>query len=165
MLLTKAVLGDIRWAALAGVLFAIHPANYLTTGWIACQNEQMMTAFILAGLLCYGRYSQWQMNVDSPLLLAATKRGAGYLIATIVCFIAALGCRENSILFPLFLVVGDFLARSPDGSSAEAVKGLAVTLGHQLSFRAQQLHKDLVVSVRLRKGLPIERKAQDVPRQ
>ncbi|MHC4796348.1 MAG: hypothetical protein ACYTF1_06855, partial [Planctomycetota bacterium] len=59
MLLTQAVLNHRGWSTLAGVCFAIHPANYLTTGWIACQNEQMMTVFILAGLFCYGKYSGW----------------------------------------------------------------------------------------------------------
>ncbi|UCD29390.1 MAG: hypothetical protein JSV03_02590, partial [Planctomycetota bacterium] len=59
VLITNAVLGNIRWATLAGIFFAVHPANYLTTGWIACQNEQMMTVFVLAGLLCYGKYSGW----------------------------------------------------------------------------------------------------------
>lgn len=106
MALAQQVL-NLRWACLAGVLFAIHPGNYLTIGWIACQNEQMVAVFILAGLTLYANYSGWcwQSSVQ------VRRGGYGFLIGALLCFIAALGCRENSIIFIPLIFMGDFLLR------------------------------------------------------
>jgi len=107
MLLARAVLGSLRWAGLAGVLFAIHPANYLTQGWIACQSELMLTAFVLSGLLFYGRYSGWQWRVTEP----PRAGGSGYLAGALACLVATLGCRENGVLLVPLWVLGDGLLR------------------------------------------------------
>ncbi|HOA75938.1 MAG TPA: hypothetical protein PLQ89_09470 [Phycisphaerae bacterium] len=59
LLLARRATGSTGWGLLAAVLFLMHPNNFLTPRWIACQNEQMATAFTLAALLCYGRYAGW----------------------------------------------------------------------------------------------------------
>lgn len=105
LLLARQATGSTGWGLLAGVVFLMHPANFLTPRWIACQNEQMATAFTLAGLLCYGRYAGWWTGRrGSPVNLAAT----------LVCYVAALGCRESAIILPALLLIGDWAARTGD---------------------------------------------------
>jgi len=96
------------WAFLAGLLFALHPANTLTTWWIACQNEQMVTFFVLIALACYARWSGWRWRVDGE---PPPRAGAGYLVAAIAAWIAALGCRENAVMWLPLVVLGDWILR------------------------------------------------------
>jgi len=112
MLIAHSFLKHRGWATLAGVLFAIHPANYLTIGWIACQNELMMSAFLLLAMFCYGRYSGWYD--DGRQTESNRNKGDGhviYFVVTVICFIAALGCRENGVVLPLLLILGDYIVR------------------------------------------------------
>jgi len=97
-----------RWASLAGVLFALHPANTLTTWWLACQNQQMVTVFVLAGLWCYGRWSGWWRRVDGG---SSGQAGAGWLAAALLLWVAALGCRENGVMLAPLVVLGDLTVR------------------------------------------------------
>ena len=95
------------WATLAGLLFVVHPANVLTTQWIACQNEQMAAAFVLAGLWCYGRHAGWRWDHQS----ASPAGCPGWLIAALLCFAAALLCRENGLALVPLAMLGDLLLR------------------------------------------------------
>ena len=96
------------WATLAGVLFALHPANTLTTWWIACQNEQMVTFFVLVALACYARWSGWRWRVDGE---PSPPAGAGYFIAAVAAWGAALGCRESAVMWLPIIVLGDWILR------------------------------------------------------
>ncbi|UCG32353.1 MAG: hypothetical protein JSU68_11875 [Phycisphaerales bacterium] len=107
MVLARQVTGSARWATLAGLLFVMHPGPFLAVRWIACQNEQMATAFVLAGLLAYGRYSGWY-RPDSGEGAAG---GRPYLVAALTLFVLALGCRESSVIFGFMVLLGDLLCR------------------------------------------------------
>jgi len=108
MILARGATRSAGWSILAGVLFALHPANYLTVRWIACQNEQMATAFVLAGLFFYGQYSGWNVRY----VLVGRVRRAAHLVATLSCFVLALGCRESSVVFIGMVLLGDVLLRA-----------------------------------------------------
>jgi len=110
LLLARSALGDTWWPALGGVLFVIHPANGYTGRWIASQNQQMATAFLLGGLLCYGCYARWWRGHDAR---ERHRKRAGCLLGALVCFAAALGCRENSVVFAAVVIAGDWVVR-PD---------------------------------------------------
>ena len=98
--LARQVLRDDRLALLAGALFILHPGNWLTGRWIACQNEQMATAFMLTAILAWGRAAGWWAESRGP---------SGWLAVAIIAQVAALGCRETSILLPAMLALGDLL--------------------------------------------------------
>jgi hypothetical protein len=101
LVLARRATGSIGWALLAAVVFLSHPNNFLTPRWVACQNEQMATAFTLAALLFYGRYSGWW----DP----EARGSAANLAAVVACYVAALGCRESAIILPALLLVGDVM--------------------------------------------------------
>ncbi len=128
LLLARSVGLPVVWATLAGVLFVAHPVGALSTQWIACQNEQMATAFVLVGLLCWGRWSGWQRWDGS----APSPGGAAYGVAAFACYAAALGCRETAVMFAPLAVVGDWLLRSmrPKRRSAAYVLLVLLALGY-----------------------------------
>ncbi|MBN1342845.1 MAG: hypothetical protein JXQ73_09215 [Phycisphaerae bacterium] len=105
LVLARQVTGSAWWAALAGVLFALHPTDYQVMRWIDCQHLQMAMASLMCGLLFYGEYSEWFPGGEP----AAPARG--YLLAAIAFFVMALGCYESTIVFGGMVVVGDWLVR------------------------------------------------------
>lgn len=121
--LAARVLGGQRWGILAAMATAAHPGHCITVNWVACQTELMATFFLLAGTLSYARHAGWRhpvlsirpMECESP---AATRNEqtpsritlAGLL--AVACYAAALGCRENAVLFPVVCWLGDWAFRT-----------------------------------------------------
>lgn len=125
------------WAAFAGSLMAIHPGHVATVYWVACQTEIMTTAFLLTGILAYGRHACWPVPWLSPvrpgpelgsataapgsstgLTSATTDPGRTpiltiWIMVAIISYALALGCRENAILFPAACWAGDRLLGTP----------------------------------------------------
>jgi len=127
LLLGRRATGSNGWGLLAATIFLMHPNNFLTPRWIACQNEQMATAFTLAALLFYGSYAGWwrqdEPGRDSPpdadtlgqsagnrRLQPRRWKGIAALILALACYVAALGCRESAVILPILLVIGDSVA-------------------------------------------------------
>ncbi len=81
-------------AAAVATLFAIHPGHVATVQWIAAQTELMVTAFTLAALHCWGSFRGWWGESASRIPSA---------LATLACYVLALGCRENAIMLPCVL--------------------------------------------------------------
>lgn len=109
-------IGRRAWAAVAGCVFAAHPAHVLTVYWIACQTELMVVTFVLAAVLCYSRYSNWPapMFADRSQIAMGPAVPGGHivwLLASCAFFALALGCRENAVVFPPLAVAGDLLLR------------------------------------------------------
>jgi hypothetical protein len=85
------------WTALlAAGLFAAHAGHVVTVQWIACQTELMVTSALLGATLCYGEAFWWG-------------RQKWWFVGTLILFVFALGCRENAIMLPAVLAVGDAL--------------------------------------------------------
>ena len=111
-------LGRRFWATVAASLMAIHPGHMATVQWIACQTEMMTTAFLLIGVLAYARHSGWPDRMfvrrygeaDQAEVLRTPPRTVTFAgIVTVICYMLALGCRENAVLFPLVCWLGDRL--------------------------------------------------------
>ncbi len=83
----------VAWLAVA--LFAIHPGHVATVQWIAAQTELLVTVFLLGATLCYARFRGWTKPARTPW---------AWGVAALVLFAAALGCRENAIMFPLVML-------------------------------------------------------------
>ncbi len=137
MTLARQVTKSNNWSVLAGVLFVLHPANQLTIRWVACQNEQMAATFMLAGLLCYSRWAGWG---DPPDPTRKDRRRTGYLLGTLACFVAALGCRETAVMFGPMLVLGDWALGPRKSSGRWTLYAIfaGLTLGY-LALRAVAL--------------------------
>lgn len=97
----------LAWAVAA--LFAIHPGHVATVQWIACQTELMVTVFLLGATLCFGRFRGWPgfAGADGP----PTGPGVGWAVGSAVLFAAALGCRENAVMFPFIVAACEPVAR------------------------------------------------------
>ncbi len=132
-------LGASRWLAWAvAALFAIHPAHVATVQWIACQTELMVTTFLLAATLCFGRFRGWPGFTDSDVPRSAAS-GFGWAAASAVFFVLALGCRENAAVFPLVLVVAEPLVRGRRRAALALYAVLGALLVAYLGVRAAML--------------------------
>lgn len=103
--LTRRATGAFGWALLAAVVFVLHPNNFMAPRWIACQNELMATAFVLAGLLAYGWFSDWWSG------RSAAHRGPTrwvWFALAMLCLAAALGCRESAVVLLPLVMLGDW---------------------------------------------------------
>lgn len=87
-------------------LFSIHPGHVATVQWIAVQTELMVTAFLIGATLCWARYRGWWGEPPAGPHLAG---------GAIVLYALALGCRENAIMLPAILLIGDWVTLRPRG--------------------------------------------------
>jgi hypothetical protein len=125
-----------RGATIVAALFAIHPAHVTTVQWIACQSELMVTTFLLAATLCFGRFRNWP-GFAPP---SGTRRRWPWAAATIICFLLALGCRENAVMLPFVLLTADLATRRPLRRDAWLLLAtLAILLVGYLALRATVL--------------------------
>jgi hypothetical protein len=115
-------------AWLAAALFAAHPGHVGTVQWIACQSELMVTTFLLAAALAH-------------LSFQAAPPGRGRLpaAAAVALFALALGCRENAIMLPGVLLIGDALARRDLRKGLPVFVAMAVVAVAYLLLRSATL--------------------------
>lgn len=109
VVLADRLTGHLGWATLAGVLFVLHPNNAMTVRWVACQNQLMATAFLLAGVLLFARSARWTWRCGEEA--GRSGRRGLTLLGALACFVLALGCRENAVAFVPIVVAGDWLLR------------------------------------------------------
>jgi tetratricopeptide (TPR) repeat protein len=94
--LLESVRGPNRSASLIGLamlLYALHPALIEPVVWISCQFELVVNLFILLGLLA-------NVTIRQTVLRAAT-------VAS--CFFLAACAKESAAVFPLLLVLIDWI--------------------------------------------------------
>lgn len=89
----------LAWGVAA--LFAVHPGHVATVQWLACQTELMGTAFVLGAALSYLRFRGWSNEGEDN---RPVWRRLLWAIACLLLFLAALGCRENTIMLPAVLI-------------------------------------------------------------
>lgn len=123
-------------AFLTSALFAVHPGHVATVQWIACQTELIVTVFTLASAICYARFRGWPGFVGE-----SSPRGTrwAWLVGSIVLFAGALGCRENAIMLPFVLGIGDYAAgrqRRDRGQATASAGGYAGLVGVYVLYAA-----------------------------
>jgi hypothetical protein len=97
------------WATIAAAIFLIHPGNIPTVYWIACQTELLGTTFVLIALLAHAKYSGWSYGLLAPEKARRSSAAGnwGYALTAMLFYALALGCRENTVLFPVIAWFGD----------------------------------------------------------
>ena len=127
----------LAWAVAA--LFAIHPGHVATVQWIACQTELMVTTFLLAATLCWGRFRGWPGFAPAGDTRARTA-GAGWAVAAVALFVLALGCRENAVMFPFVMAAAEpFVWRQRQRSAIVLYAVLGTLLAAYLIVRSVML--------------------------
>jgi len=120
--LAAILLGDAVAGTVASLAFASFAGHVVTTYWIACQTELMVTFFGIGAVLSYARWSGWTAEARS----APGSRGRViWLVLAGICCAAAMGCRENGIVLPAVLIAGDLLI----GRAGRLKRNLPVWLG------------------------------------
>jgi hypothetical protein len=85
-------------AFMSALLFAIHPVNVESVAWVSASKIPVYTLFYLAGLNAYLKYIE--------------NERIKWFIFTIFCFIISFGCKEQTVTFPVSLLLIDwFLGR------------------------------------------------------
>ena len=86
-------------AFFTALIFAIHPLQVESVAWISASKIPLYTLFTLFGLLAYVRYSRTEK--------------IGFYIIALLLFIVSFGCKEQTVVFPVTLIVLDIaLGRS-----------------------------------------------------
>ncbi|MFZ5862566.1 MAG: tetratricopeptide repeat protein [Nitrospirota bacterium] len=88
-------LGDPRWAAVAGVVFALHPINAEAVNYVTARSSLLATVFALTATGAFFRYVQ--------------RGGPGTLLAGLVAFGCALLSKESSVVLAAPLLAARWL--------------------------------------------------------
>ncbi len=83
------------YASIVTTLFAIHPLQVESVAWISASKVLLYALFCLAGISFYLRY------INSG-------KGSWYIV-TLICYLLAFGSKEQAILFPLNLILIDWV--------------------------------------------------------
>ena len=89
---------DVK-AFIVTIIFAFHPMQIETVGWIAERKNVLMAFFFLSSILMYINYIE--------------RKTRSYLIAASVFFIVSLLCKVNAVLLPLVFVLLDYFYQQP----------------------------------------------------
>jgi len=113
-LLAQKVTGDRLTAAIATLLFAVHPTHIESVAWISGITDPLCALFALAGLLAYIRSRE--------------EASTGWMLGAIGLYAAAMLSKETAIVTPALIFGFDWLIRKESlGTSAKHVGPLAAT--------------------------------------
>jgi tetratricopeptide (TPR) repeat protein len=101
-------------AALAALLFALHPIHVESVSYVSASTDLLVTLFLLISFLCYAKFRDRETS-------------AGYLAASIGCATLAMLSKETAAMFPWILVAYEALREELPGRRRDW-KQLAWTL-------------------------------------
>jgi tetratricopeptide (TPR) repeat protein len=107
--------GDAAAAALAGLLFAVHPVHAEAVAWVSARNELLLCVFVLLAFLSYLRMRRETARGAARSGAApgpAWRAGA----ACVAFFAVALLSKETAVLFPALVALYEWTAASPPGA-------------------------------------------------
>jgi hypothetical protein len=84
-----------RIAFITALLMAIHPFLVEAVAWISASKVLLYVFFYLMALLSYLKYIE--------------KKKIGYFILTIILFVLSFGAKEQAVIFPICLLLIDYI--------------------------------------------------------
>ncbi len=84
VLVGRELFGDLRWAVLAGLLFAVHPVNAEAVNYVTARSSLLATGFALGAAWAFIRCVE-------------QKGGAGTLVAGLTAFAGAMLSKESAV--------------------------------------------------------------------
>ncbi|HEV8482922.1 MAG TPA: tetratricopeptide repeat protein [Blastocatellia bacterium] len=136
--LTRRLTGDQATAAIASLLFGLHPAHIEGVAWVSGVSEPLLALFLIGSFLCYLRYRA----LDDG-------KGRGWLMAALALAALAVFEKETGIVLPLMIFAYELIFNAgregrssrgednarPDARSAP-MRHLGKALGRCLPFVA-----------------------------
>jgi tetratricopeptide (TPR) repeat protein len=99
--------GGAAAAALAGVLFAVHPVHAEAVAWVSARNEMLLCVFVLLAFLSYLRVRRGTARgAAGAAPVPAWRAGA----ACVAFFAIALLSKETAVLFPALVALYEWTA-------------------------------------------------------
>src|SRR5215472_4110710 len=92
-----------RWtAALAALIFAVHPIHVESVAYVSASTDLLVTLFLLISFLCYAKFREEEVST-------------GYLVAAVLAATMATLSKETAAMFPWVLVAYEALREKPAG--------------------------------------------------
>ncbi|MBV9609067.1 MAG: hypothetical protein JO187_05875, partial [Acidobacteria bacterium] len=101
-------------AAIAALIFGLHPVHAEPVAWISSSSELMVTCFLLGALACYAR-------------ARVQARGTTWMVAAVALFCLALLTKETAVAFVFVVLACELLLRTGQPRTA-AVKHVALAM-------------------------------------
>jgi hypothetical protein len=108
VVLVRRLTGDAELAALAGLLFALHPAHVENAAWIAARPDVLCALLSVLACLAYGRWRE---------------RGSGIPLGALLLFEAALLAKEAAATLPFLILGAVLLDRRRRATLSYALRG------------------------------------------
>lgn len=117
LLLTAGVsMGRARWAAVAlSLAWAVHPLQVSSVLYVVQRMQTMGTLFLVLALLAYLHARRAQL---------AGRSGRTALLAAVLMWVVALGCKEDSVLLPVYALALELTVLGFGAASASLARRL-----------------------------------------
>ena len=102
------VTSDLRLAAIASVLFAVHPLRVESVAWVSGLTDPLLALFLLASFYSYIRYR----HEKRPKLLAAS----------LALFVFTAFEKEPAVVFPVFIAAYELFIINQDRDFRSRIK-------------------------------------------
>ncbi|MFH1655614.1 MAG: tetratricopeptide repeat protein [Candidatus Omnitrophota bacterium] len=91
---------NVLISLITSLFFVVHPLSVEVVTFVSGRADILVALFLLASLILFIRYSEYN-----------GARRTTFYCASVLCFILALLSKENAIIFPIILIVFDFILR------------------------------------------------------
>jgi tetratricopeptide (TPR) repeat protein len=107
VLIGRELFGNLRWAALAGLVFALHPLNAEAVNYVTARSSLLSTVLALAATWTFVRYVE-------------RRGGAGTLVAGLTAFGGAMLSKESAVVLVVPLLAYPWLRPQAPSSPARS---------------------------------------------
>ena len=96
--LTRRLTGNQATAAIAALLFGLHPAHIEGVAWVSGGSEPLLAVFFVGSFLCYLKYREMDAT-----------QGRGWLAAALALAALAVFEKETGIVLPLMILAYELI--------------------------------------------------------
>ncbi|MGB8013071.1 MAG: hypothetical protein WCF68_15765 [Terriglobales bacterium] len=136
------LMGNELTAALAAMLFAVHPAHVESAVWLSGATEPLAGVFLLGAFL---QYLSWREQRNThPLPSSATSSATLSALLCALFTLLALLAKETSAALPLLIALYEWMfpsapAENPQARTVAAARAVAPTFGGATVYACMRL--------------------------